>query len=203
MIAAIIGWVLFIVSKLIPFFFMSKKEKETLKIERQKANLEIRRQANSQLKELGEAYKDFMEESSKFCALVNTGVGVTDFASMTVKANNYFDKLISISEAVLENSNTLPDVSIRHTFFRRISETVEKEIIESYYDTLKEKIPAYTGSFDKEDYKAIFVVYDSYINLEKHLWNRLITYLISILYKLYIKKIKEVQIASNEELPVI
>ena len=95
----------------------------------------------------------------------------------------------------------MSDTSIRYILSDRINEAVENQLIEDYYSILKEKFPVYTGTFKEENYRAIFVLYYSYLSLKKHWWNRFISFLISNLYKLYIKKIKDPQ--DNTEIEVV
>ena len=85
-IAGVVGWILFIINAIIPYFFTSKDKRDSLKIENRKLNLELQKRADEKIRELGEAHREFIAESARFYEL--NAAGVNDFSSMTAKANN-------------------------------------------------------------------------------------------------------------------
>jgi hypothetical protein len=185
-VVAIVGWIFVIVKIILPYFFLSKKDKVSHEIEQKKLSIELQKQADLKITLLGVAHSDFMNELIKFCSCRKTPTKKA-FVSLTTKANTYFDNLLSISTSIIDK--TLPDTSIKYVLSQRITEAVEKKTIEKYYIKVKEKFPNYTGVYEEENYKAIFILYNHYLALKKHWWNRMLSSVIVFLYQRYITQL--------------
>ena len=185
-IAAAIGWLIVFIKILLPQFFLTKEQRIKLDIEQKKLKLDLQKQADEKMKTLNIAYQDFSSELTKWTKR-KTNPSVDSFDKLTKVAEIYFNQLESIALAILDGN--LSDTCIKYTLSPLIRKVVEENTIEKFYITIKNRFPAYTGTYNAENYKTIFLLDEMYCTLKNNWWNKLIAYLISVLYRLYLRKL--------------
>lgn len=185
-IAAAIGWLIVFIKILLPQFFLTKEQRIKLDIEQKKLKLDLQKQADEKMQTLNIAYQDFSSELTKWTKR-KTNPSVDSFDKLTKVAEIYFNQLESIALAILDGN--LSDTCIKYTLSPLIRKVVEENTIEKFYITIKNKFPAYTGTYNAENYKTIFLLDEMYCTLKNNWWNKLIAYLISVLYRLYLRKL--------------
>lgn len=185
-IAAAIGWLIVFIKILLPQFFLTKEQRIKLDIEQKKLKLDLQKQADEKMKTLNIAYQDFSSELTKWTKR-KTNPSVDSFDKLTKVAEIYFNQLESIALAILDGN--LSDTCIKYTLSPLIRKVVEENTIEKFYITIKDRFPAYTGIYNAENYKTIFLLDEMYCTLKNNWWNKLIAYLISVLYRLYLRKL--------------
>lgn len=185
-VAAVIGWLIVFIKILLPQFFLTKEQRIKLDIEQKKLKLELQKQADEKMKTLNIAYQDFSSELTKWSKR-KTNPSIDSFDKITKVAEIYFNQLESIALAILDGN--LSDTCIKYTLSPLIKKVVEENTIENFYIIIKNKFPAYTGTYNSENYKTIFILYEIYCSSKNNWWNKLISYLISVLYKLYLGKL--------------
>ncbi len=185
-IAAAIGWLIVFIKILLPQFFLTKEQRIKLDIEQKKLKLDLQKQADEKMQTLNIAYQDFSSELTKWTKR-KTNPSVDSFDKLTKVAEIYFNQLESIALAILDGN--LSDTCIKYTLSPLIRKVVEENTIEKFYITIKNRFPAYTGTYNAENYKTIFLLDEMYCTLKNNWWNKLIAYLISVLYRLYLRKL--------------
>lgn len=185
-IAAAIGWLIVFIKILLPQFFLTKEQRIKLDIEQKKLKLDLQKQADEKMQTLNIAYQDFSSELTKWTKR-KTNPSVDSFDKLTKVAEIYFNQLESIALAILDGN--LSDTCIKYTLSPLIRKVVEENTIENFYITIKNRFPAYTGTYNAENYKTIFLLDEMYCTLKNNWWNKLIAYLISVLYRLYLRKL--------------
>lgn len=165
----IAGGIVGFIFGLLPYFFMNKKDRKEL-------NIKLQNEADDIVEKIDIKSQEFKDELCNFSKI--SEISVDDFNKVTKFANAYFSQLKICCDNIL--SDTISISSIENTLLPHIQETVEKDIIKKYYQTLRKRakisnIP-YKGQYKKVNYKSIFIVYGKFI--KKDIKNKIIAFLL-------------------------